>query len=196
MKAFKPIILLCCALIMFGTCTKDDDPEPKLIEGGKLVLEEANYELVHGEILRFDKLDDGVYYCPIYMLSSSFDLTDTEVGGTGQMVELTLIFESPNYINPGIYNCYDEENKQLNSFIISVYKNFQMDTWEVESHYQGVGGTIEVTRSGNYYILDIDILADKYDVQLWDYEPESIPVGKSVRITGNYTGEFIQKYFE
>lgn len=196
MNAFKSIILMCCALIIFGTCTKDDDPEPNLEDGGKLIIEETNYELVHGEILRFDILDEGVYYCPIYMLSSSFDLTENEVGGTGQLIELTLIFDSPDYINPGIYNCYDEENKELNSFIITVYKNFQMETWELEAHYQGVGGTIEVEKSENYYIIDIDILTDKYDVQLWEYNPESIPVKKNIRITGNYTGEFIQKYFE
>lgn len=195
MKYLKFVtFIIACSLILV-TCKKDDE-ETLIVETGTLTIDGTQYSIGHGEILRFEHLYGGVYYAPIYLMSSEFSFGETGIYGNGQLVEMVVFTDSETEITSGQYTVAVGENYQAGTFIFGLFQDMQGDTWEISGFYQAASGTMEVSKSGSAYTMNINVLADKYDIEMAGEEPEGDPVETDVPITCTVTGDLKQTYFE
>lgn len=194
MKICKLILQLLIPLF-FVLCSEDDGTD--IMKTGTLTIEGTDYSLSHGEIAVSGEITPpgDVYGHLVYLLSSDFNLTETEVQGTGQLIELHFWTLSADYIEPGTYTIFDEENPDVNTFINGFYKSLNRETNVCTNYYLGVSGTITVVKTGSTYTLTMNILTDKYANVTMGVPPAGNPIATGITVVCSFTGELKQKYF-
>lgn len=198
MATVRSLILMLIIILSTSACKKNtnDIPNPLPEQSGQLHFEGKNYNIAHGELLRFALLDSlGSYACPIYLLSSEYDFGDSTVTGTGQAAEIVLISQSGHQIASGTYEFMTEDSLFTGGFLFGLFHNWDLSNWHVDAFYQAKSGNIKVEIDGDYYKLTVNVLADKYDIGIAGIPPSGIPLATDITISCTYRGKLHQKYF-
>ena len=144
------------------------DPDPFRNE---LVIGDTVYALGYTELMRIEAVAPGVYFAPIYLCSEGIVVTSSEETGTGQVMELTVITDNAMHLEPGTYtfrdDIYSSEELIPGTFIAGVFRDWNLETWEVLGFYEGLDGTLTVDYldyEAGLYTFDLQITANMYDI--------------------------------
>lgn len=185
---------------LIHSCKDKTDPisEPDEIKN-ELVVDGVSHALAHGEILRIEKIVDGKYYAPIYILSDGFTLTDVSVSGTGHAMELKVITDQSSHIRAGEYS-FDPtldtaQDVSPGTFIAGVFMDWHLATFAVSGFYKGKSGNLKIIYENGTYTFDITIIADLYDIGHAGIPPSGTPIKTDVQLKLTFKGDMRQKYF-
>ena len=196
MKTFRLIPLLFISLLLITSCNKKEDDTPTVSNPNKgtLTIGAETSDLGHGEAYKFDKKVTGLYIAHTKLLSSTFVTGTQTISGTGHGMDLTIYTSGEDKITPATYKINNDLNS-LETFTMDLYTNWELSTDSITAHYHVTSGKMKVTMSGGVYTLDINVLADKYNVTKAGVKPSGTPAETDVVITAKFKGNLNQKYF-
>lgn len=193
MKNCTKLLILLIAALFIVSCLKSDDNNET--NTGTLCIDCLKYNLNHGEIVKINTVIAGeIYVGLIYILSSDYIYSNTTITGTGQAIELKMYFNSLYTLLPGTYSLKNDEPYQVETFTLNLYKDLNVSTMDITALYKAISGNIIVTKNEATYELNIDVLADKYNITHADTEPTESPIATNIHITCTYKGDLTQKY--
>jgi len=193
MKKIEFLLTMCLIVLFIASCEKNG--ENNETNTGVLNIDSVEYSINHGELVNINTVVAGeVYVGLIYLLSSDYCYEKTTITGTGQVIELKMLFNSLYTLIPGTYTPSTGEPYHTMTFISNFFKDLNISTMEITALYKATSGNIIVIKSGSTYELSIDVLADKYNVNHADTEPTENPVETNIHITCTYKGDLTQKY--
>lgn len=193
MRKLVRLLILFTIAFLIESCSKSDDN--KEINSGILNINGEEYNLNHGELVKISTVVAGeVYVGLIYLLSTDYNYGNTTITGTGQVIELKMLFNSLYTLLPGTYTLTTGEPYHSMTFISNFFKDLNVSTMEIIALYKATSGNIIVSKSGTTYELNIDVLADKFNITHADTEPTESPVATNIHITCSYKGDLKQKY--
>jgi hypothetical protein len=183
-------------LLLPANSCKEDETINQSNGTGTLTIGDNSYDLVYGELIGIrDVVAGEVYVGPIYLLSTGFSLGNSSVTGIGQVIGLSLFFDSYLNIVPGTYTLDSEEPFPSGTFNVDFYADFNMSTFGISALYRATSGTLTISKIGSTYDMSIDVLASKYNVTHADTEPTGNPLAVNVVISCTFSGDLAQKYF-
>ena len=146
------------ASLVFTSCKDEEEGDPVR---GQFTLGGQTYTLNKGELEDFGGNGNGSYDWDIRLTSS--DVNVSEFSGTGNLVYLDLNTDSEDGLVSGTYT-FAEEREEFTIVDASVFANFNFDEEGGTFYVDFIGGSVELTVSGNEVTVEFDLEFDEGDV--------------------------------
>lgn len=164
-------------VLVLSSCSKDEEVPDRLIIDG------TSFKLTKGYIAGYGiEADDNGNYGSLYdilLTSDGITVTGTELGGSGQILALTLFSGSTIELTPGTYDYNDGFIESTLYDAFAADGNF--DTGAGDAYF-AVSGTITISQSGDKWTI-------KFNLQMEDDS------GSDVTVKGSFSGQLTEVVF-
>lgn len=162
-QLFIPAVLFAMTIAIIG-CKEDEKVEP-VAKKNFLAYDANEYLLASGMLAYYGDPDAklGTYNFDIMLFSSgiTYNATNDELSGQGDLIVLELFSSSETQLVPGTYVFDSTGSYAANSFDFGFFAvNFAFLTQTGQIEKDITGGNVIVGKSGDQYEVTIDVIAD------------------------------------